>query len=184
MSIPGKEKDFLEAHLNVAWLRPESAFWDAIASAVISRYSINSPSLDLGCGNGIFSFITAGGRFSLDYDWYINTDTERFGKNNDIYDAYLSDSSKKAIIKRPLYNFDVGFDVKINLLRQVMALGFYADTVAGNAVSEFCFKDETFKTVFSNILYWINNPRRSLKKIFNILQSGGEAILCVPDKKF
>ena len=70
--------DFLKAHLNVAWLRPESALWDAIASTIISKMKLPPPTLDLGCGNGIFSFITAGGDFSIEYDWYKNVDTEGF----------------------------------------------------------------------------------------------------------
>jgi len=57
--------DYIKAHLNVAWLRPASALWDVIASTMILKYEIKHPSLDLGCGNGIFSFITAGGEFSV-----------------------------------------------------------------------------------------------------------------------
>ena len=45
-------EEFIEAHLNVYWLRPESALWDAIASSVISRADFVTPSLDLGSGNG------------------------------------------------------------------------------------------------------------------------------------
>ncbi len=65
--------DHIKAHLNVAWLRPESTLWDVIVSTMISKYENKPPSLDLGCGNGIFSLITAGGGgFSVDFDWYIN----------------------------------------------------------------------------------------------------------------
>ena len=61
-------ENYLYVHLNVNWLRPESALWDALASSVISQIPILSPSLDLGSGNGSFSFITAGGTFSSKYD--------------------------------------------------------------------------------------------------------------------
>ena len=44
--------DFLKAHLNVAWLRPESALGNTIVSIRISKYKIIPPSLDLGCGIG------------------------------------------------------------------------------------------------------------------------------------
>ena len=77
---------FLKNHLNAAWLRPESALWGAIASTIVSKHEIEPPSLDLGCGNGIFSFITAGGNFSVDYDWYININVEGFWGNKEIYE--------------------------------------------------------------------------------------------------
>ena len=83
-----ESQSFLDAHLNVNWLRPESVLWDAVASTVISEFPILSPSLDFGSGNGIFSFITAGGTFSPEYDWYRNADPTGFRQNRDIYDSF------------------------------------------------------------------------------------------------
>src|SRR5438093_4598760 len=99
-------QSFLDAHLNVSWLRPESALWDAIASSIISQFPIQSPSLDLGSGNGMFSFITAGGDFSIDYDWYRNVDTKGFWDNKDIYDSFVASPMQSAIIKKPAYRID------------------------------------------------------------------------------
>lgn len=83
----------LDAHLNVNWLRPESALWDTIASQVISQCELVPPSLDLGSGNGIFSFITAGGEFSPEYDWCRNVDPHGFWNNRDIYDSFIEPPS-------------------------------------------------------------------------------------------
>src|SRR3990167_6800683 len=110
--------NFLKEHLNVWWLRPESALWDAIASTATAQYDIKAPSLDLGCGNGIFSFITAGGDFSIDYDWFINADVKGFWENRDIYDACNFDKLDQYITKKPDYTFTYGLDHKNNLLTQ------------------------------------------------------------------
>jgi len=69
MTVDRLSDEFIDPHLNVNWLRPESALWDAIASAVISRFEFVPPAMDLGCGNGIFSYITACGQFALSFDW-------------------------------------------------------------------------------------------------------------------
>ena len=74
--------EFLKNQLNVNWLRPETALWRSIDSTLITKHEIKAPSLDLGCGNGIHSFITAGGNFSLDYDSYMNTDLNGFFEGN------------------------------------------------------------------------------------------------------
>ncbi len=176
--------NLLNAHLNAAWLRPESALWDAIASTIISKHEIVPPSLDLGCGNGIFSFITAGGEFSIDYDWYVNVDAGGFWENRDIYDSCRINDLENQIVKRPEYNFTYGLDHKTNLLRQAGALNFYENLIDHDANLALPFKERQFKTVFSNILYWLNEPVHSLREIYRVLDKGGTAVLCIPNSNF
>lgn len=176
--------NLLKKHLNVSWIRPESALCDAIASTVISKFKIKPPSLDLGCGNGIFSFITAGGDFSLDYDWYINADIRGFWKNKDIYDICKVRNLVEYITERPKYKFTDGLDVKINLLKQSEGLELYENLVLHDANQAFPFEGFRFKTIFSNILHWLNGPEKTLKEIYRILQNEGMALLSIPNVKF
>ena len=171
-------------HLNVAWLRPESALCDAIASTIISKHKIKSPSLDMGCGNGIFSFITAGGDFSIDYDWYINVDVAGFWENKDIYNTCNVNKLEQYIVKKPEYTFTYGLDHKNNLLTQAGSLGFYDNMILHDANQILPFENSTFNTVFSNILYWLNEPLKSLGEIHRILHNGGRALICIPNVKF
>ncbi|MDP2939793.1 MAG: methyltransferase domain-containing protein [Candidatus Omnitrophota bacterium] len=177
-----KSNSFLQEHLNVAWFRPESALWATIASTLISNYKIISPSLDLGCGNGIFSFITAGGSFSSDYDWYINADP---GANDgDIYDIFKCNEISKYIIKKPLYSFTFGLDHKENLLKQAEALNFYKKLICHDANKSLPFGNGELATIFSNIAYWLRQPQRPLREIHRILRKNGTAILCMPSSNF
>lgn len=176
--------DFLDAHLNVHWLRPESALWDAVASRVIASQPMIAPALDLGAGNGLFSFITAQGRFSTDYDWYRNVDTRGFWENRDIYDSWNGGPGPDAIVQRPAYMINCAFDHKRNLLAQAAALGFYRSTVAGDANRRLPFGDETFQTVFSNILYWLDEPDHAFREVARVLRPGGRALLCLQDSRF
>jgi len=177
-------RNFLDAHLNVNWLRPESALCDAIASSAISQFPILSPSLDLGSGNGIFSFITAGGAFSLDYDWYRNVDPQGFWDNRDVYDNFMALPEQSALVKKPEYRIDCALDAKRNLLRQAQALKFYRHVTATDANHPLPFRNSSFETVFSNILYWLDSTEASLKEIRRVLRSGGRSLLCLPDHKF
>jgi SAM-dependent methyltransferase len=132
----------------------------------------------------VFSFITAGGEFSLDYDLYMNTKLEGFWENKDIYDACKVKDLKQFIIKKPRYSFTFGLDYKSNLLKQASLLGFYGGLIKCDAAKCLPFDGQHFKTVFSNMLYWINEPRRQLKEIYRILDNSGTAIICLPNKKF
>src|SRR5438093_1135440 len=134
MTVKSAE-DFIEPHLNVYWLRPESALWDAIASSVISRIEFISPSVDVGAGNGIFSFITAGGAFSLAYDWYRNVDPAGFWQNKDIYDTFEQAPDSSSIVRKPDYTITCALDAKESLLKQAAGLGFYGGTRVADHVT-------------------------------------------------
>lgn len=175
---------FLDAHLNVSWLRPESALWDAIASSIVSQFPIVSPSLDLGAGNGLFSFITAGGTFSPEYDWYRNVDVREFWANKDIYDTFTTPLGEAWIARRPGTSIDCALDAKPNLLRQARALGFYRHVTVANANHPLPFQSGSFQTIFSNILYWLDSFEASLKDIRRVLRPGGRSLLCLQDHKF
>lgn len=176
--------DFLEAHLNVYWLRPECALWDAIASTLIAQHHISRPSLDLGSGNGIFSFITAGGSFTSDYDWYRNVDPRGFWENKDIYDVCITPPREKWLRTRPNYQIDCAFDHKMSLLAQAKALGFYEDAVVGDANKRLPLKDNSYQTIFSNILYWLDDAEVSLREVRRLLRPRGRALLCLQDHRF
>jgi SAM-dependent methyltransferase len=177
-------EEFIEAHLNVYWLRPESALWDAIASSVISRADFVAPSLDLGSGNGIFSFITAGGAFSSAYDWYRNVDPTGFWQNKDIYDTFERAPDATSIARKPDYTITCAVDAKESLLKQASGLGFYDSTQVADADARWPLEDGSFKTIFSNILYWLKSPEHSLREMHRVLQRGGRALLCLQDHQF
>ncbi|PCI39782.1 MAG: hypothetical protein COB53_02615 [Elusimicrobia bacterium] len=175
---------FLKQHLNLWWLRPESALWDASASQVVSAIALKSPSLDLGCGNGLWSFVTAGGSFSAGYDWFLHADSRGFSKNKDIYDVPLSMRPDRHILRRPRRGFDWAFDHKANLLSQAASLGFYENVKQGDGNRRLPFEDEAFQAVFSNILYWLRDPSSALSEINRILALGGRTLLCIPDPRY
>lgn len=184
--IPVQEKDLrlLRNHLNISWLRPENVVWDTTASSIISQFEIKPPSLDLGCGNGITSFITAGGSFSLDYDWYINADPQGFWENKDIYDVCKVIPFEDYIAERPYYRYTFGLDHKDSLLRQAKALGFYENLIQHDVNLALPFEEGQLKTVFSNILYWLDSPERALREIHRVLDKDGTVLLCLPNRKF
>lgn len=174
--------DLLEEHLQVQWLRPESALWDAIASRIIAAEgAFESPSLDLGSGNGIFSFITAGGSFSPTYDGYRNADPS---EERDLYDCFFAGPGPNSVVRPPRYRIDCAVDAKMNLLRQAEGLGFYRRRIAADANRPLPFEEGTFQTVFSNMVCWLDSAKLALKEIRRILRSGGRVWLCLPTPKF
>lgn len=174
---------YLAEHLNVYWLRPECALWDAIASCEIDKLDIANVDIDLGSGNGIFSFITAGGKFSEDFDWFMQADISNRRKN--VFDHFdFRRFKKEYIIKPPDIPYRVAFDKKKEMLEQAGLLNWYEEYIKGDVEKPYPFKDGSSKAVFSNILYWVKDPAPIMDEIHRILAKDGKAILCLPDPRF
>ena len=174
--------DFLREQLNVWWLRPESALWDSIASHAVARCAMPEPSLDFGCGNGIYSFVTAGGRFDADYDWFVNANPET---DRDMFDAVATDDLARWIVEPPARQFTHATDRKGNLLRQALGTGLYR---CGGFLSDgnrgVPVLDESYASIFSNMLYWLESRERALREIHRMLRRGGTAVLWLIDESF
>ena len=183
MAIDKRLYEYFDQHLNVYWLRPESAFWDTIASFEISKIGLETIDIDLGSGNGIFSFITAGGKFNEHFDWFLHSDAPK--EDGNVFDNYIDGKFKSNFITQmPVIQFDVAFDKKRVLLDQALTLDWYRTCVEGDITEPLPFEDESVLTVFSNILYWIPDIFVVISEIRRILKRGGRLILCLPDPQF
>jgi SAM-dependent methyltransferase len=167
--------------LNLYWLRPETALWRAIDIRAMAPFVLQSPSLDLGCGDGLFSFVRAGGRLDAAFDAFqATTDLDQFFSNADVFDAF-DDSIHPQVIQRPAYLVDCAFDHKPNLLKKAAGLGLYRKFQAGDANRPLPFADASFASAFSNIVYWLDQPAAAIEEIGRILAPSGTACLMLPN---
>jgi SAM-dependent methyltransferase len=174
-------KSVLDEFLNAYWLRPETALWRTVDVRAMQDFQFASPSLDIGCGDGMFSFIRAGGQLDTNFDAFqATTDLDKFFENVDVFDAFDA-SVSPLVIRQPDYQIDCGFDHKENLLRKAAALGLYKSVKQGDANTTFPFPDSSFASIFSNIVYWLDNPAEAISEIGRVLAPGGKACLMLPN---
>jgi SAM-dependent methyltransferase len=167
--------------LNVFWLRPETALWRYLDIEAMRDFKFFGRSLDFGCGDGLFSFIRAGGEFDPLFDAFQKTaNLDRFYEKVDVFDAY-DESYAPLVAKRPDYQIAIGFDHKPNLLKKAAGLGLYAETVVGDGNEALAFEGESFDTIFSNIVYWLNDPAMAITELCRILRPGGQICLMLPN---
>ena len=147
--------DSLNGLLNAYWIRPEAAIHRTLDILQMKNVVFKKPILDLGCGNGVFSFLFFGGKFNSDFDVYQWVpDTTNFIKGRDIYNQ--STKYKPKILKKPKTKVDVGIDWKQSLLDNANKLGLYDKTVQHDLNKKLPFDDNSFSTIFSNDMFWIN----------------------------
>lgn len=172
-----ERNNVLNAFLNAYWLRPETALWRTVDVESMKEFEFKSPSLDLGCGDGTFSFLRGNGAFDDTYDVFMDVENlDKYYENFDVYNSFHNDTKVK--IKRYAdYKIDVGLDHKQNLINKAKKLNLYNKFVLTNANDKLPFEDESFASVFSNIIYWLDNPENTFKEIYRVLVKGG-GMLC------
>ncbi len=173
----------LREFLNVYWIRPETAIWRTLDVIQMKKVKFNEPILDMGCADGVFSFIHFGGKFDLGFDTFrIKNAMSGFHEGRDIYNQTANYEPK--ILKKPKKKIDVGLDWKMNLLKKAEKLNFYEKLVQHDLNKPLPFENESFATIFSNVYYWVEKLPDLLKETNRILMKNGRLILIVPDSNF
>ena len=179
-------KEIFEAFVNAYWLRPETALWRSLDVLAMQPFAFESPSVDLGCGDGVFSFIRAGGRFGPEFDVFQSTKNMSLTKyfdGEDVYD-HFSDICNMVLVSKPKYNIDYGLDLKEALLRKADGLGLYRNLIQCDANQGLPFEDASISTVFSNIVYWLDDPAHIFSELSRVLKIGGRACILLPNATF
>lgn len=177
-------REVLNKFLNAYWLRPEIALWRTCDVESMKNFEFKSPSLDLGCGDGVFSFLRAGGVFGDAYDVFMDVDNlNGFFANEDVYDSF-HDIEKVEIKKQADYKIDIGLDHKSNLLEKARKKDLYNELVVADANKGLPFEDESLESIFSNIIYWLNDPLKIFTEIHRVLRRGGTCCVMLPNSNF
>jgi trans-aconitate methyltransferase len=177
------ETEILKNFLSIYWLRPETAIWRTLDALQLRQIKFLKPIVDIGCGDGIFTFTTLGGKIDVNYDVYRTMKkTDKFFNGVDIHDQ-KSDINFK-IIKQPKISVDLGLDWKHNLLKKAEKLKIYQKLVKHDANKQLPIQSNEFKTVFSNTFYWMDDIEHILSESKRICHKDGKIIIFVPDKKF
>lgn len=172
----------LRKYLELYWLRPEVALWRLADADALHRVSFQGAELDLGCGNGLNSFILCGGQLPLSVDDFIDADTpdaNRFLSGAaDIYDSPPASIAK---LDPPKHRIRLGLDWKQNLLDKAARLGLYERLMLHDANFPLPLDSCSVASAFSNTFYWIDNIDLALTELARTLRSDGVATVLVPD---
>ncbi len=168
----------LHRFMNAYWLRPENALWMALRSQALSDISWAHRSIDLSCGDGVFSFLHAGGQFEDDFDVFtsILPQNQRNDEKDDIFD-HCDGRYKPVIVSPPQYGIDVGTDLKPNLLAKAGRLGLYEELEVHDNNQPLPFETHAFQTVYCNSIYWVENIDQFLAEMSRITAPDGQILL-------
>lgn len=173
----------LAPHLSAHWLRPESGLWDAIAARQLAPFVRDrTEMLEVGIGNGLFSFLMLGGELAPEIDWFANVLTEGFWDNADIFDHDAQRVIGPMIRKTPQTRFKCALDHKKSLLNQAARLNFVDHLVEHDCNEP--LPALSYANAYSNMLYWLKDPLAAMHDIGGRLPVGGELVTVFPNSDF
>jgi len=185
LKFPREER--LKQYLFAYWLRPENAMWMTLRSEALAEVPLLRPSADFCCGDGIFTFLHAGGVLDPTFDIFCVTKAESkadslgnrvSSHSHDMFDC-VSDAYCPTILEAPSEMVDEGMDLKDSLLEKASRLRFYNRTIAHDCNQRLPFVDESLQTIYCNSAYWVREIDRFLREIGRVLRPGGVAVLHV-----
>lgn len=180
-----KPEDLLRKYLQAYWLRPENALWMTLRSVAWSSHPIESPAVDLCCGDGIFSFLHCGGELDAEFDVFASLGhlegipfRSGVGNHVDMFD-HASDDYRPTMVSAPDRRIDVGTDLKSTLLHKAGALGFYGRLIEHDHEKTLPFPDDEFQTVYCNAAYWVRRIDSFLAELCRVTHPTGRIVLQV-----
>ena len=174
--MTSEPKALLRSFLEANWLKPFDAVWDASVASTLTSVRMEEPSLDLGCGDGLFMLIALGGRVRMAYDRYTDTHLRLRG---DLSSAPASMTSVVSAL--PQRRITVGLDWKAGLVDKARRMQTYRHLLVGDGQA-LPFKDRAFASVFCNILYWLPDWQAGLREMRRVLRADGRLVLVVPNR--
>lgn len=178
LRLPREQR--LRRFLNAYWLRPENALWMALRSETLDRCKLTPEAADISCGDGVFSFLHAGGTFLAAFDVFQSARQldHSADPSADMFDHVAGDYAPP-ILHRPSFRFAVGLDLKPALLAKAAALDFYDSTMLHDNETPLPLPDAAFKSVYCNSAYWVRSIDAFLHELARICAPTGRVILHV-----
>ena len=114
--------DLLRRFLQAFWLRPENAFWMTRRSETLAECPIEQPSLDIACGDGLFSFLHCDGVLAPSFDVFhsVSEDVSGDRSPHDMFDC-CHDDYQPTVLEVPRTSFSIGLDLKPALSESAVA---------------------------------------------------------------
>ncbi len=157
-------------YLNIYFLKPFDAVNDTITSDLLLKFKWKNNYLELGSGDGMFSFIMHGNSFPLSFDRYRNVNL--LDKN--IFKSKFEEfpKFKKNYSIRP----SCSIDARNHHIISVNKIGFSKKSKKSN-YENFKYKKKSENLIFFYTPHGLKNYKKSLRNIVPILKNKGRIIL-------
>ncbi len=179
--------DMLKEYTNMYFLRPENAIGAYRRALAINNNAMSwekGMNMDISCGDGVFSYIAAGGKFNEFFDMFINVDENsinalHINRETDIFNNnYENYENLGEIVKtKPRYYFSIGTDWKQSLLDKSERIGLYDKLILQDNNKILAVETESIDNIYTNSIYWVDDIDLHIQEIYRVLTENGSVLL-------
>lgn len=164
-------------YLNVYFLKPHDAINDTLTSALLTRFDWDGDFVEIGSGDGIFTYLMHGGSFSILFDRYLDVDLD----NTDIYDCEI----RQCIQPRYLPSYPrivLSVDAKLAHVERVRKIGFARASIISEYES-LALQSDSVDNIFYYIPHGLKCYNEAIREAARVLKPGGRLIALVYSSK-
>ncbi len=160
------------------FLKPHDAVNDTLTSSLLHRLDWSGPVVEIGAGDGVFSYVMHGGSFPLWFDRYLLTDLSR----QDIYDSHRADVLRPAV-KLDSPDIELAIDAKDSHVRKIREIGFakHCQVAAYEALP---LPSASVSRIFYYTPHGLNDHEAAIREAARVLLPGGKMLILLYDSKF
>ncbi|BAO31138.1 hypothetical protein SUTH_03368 [Sulfuritalea hydrogenivorans sk43H] len=160
------------------FLKPHDAVNDTLTSSLLHRLDWSGPVVEIGSGDGVFSYVMHGGSFPLRFDRYLLTDLSK----QDIYDSHRADVLQPAVsLSSP--DITLAIDAKESHVQKIREIGF-AKNCQVAAYEKLPLSSASVPKVFYYTPHGLNDHEAAIREAARVLVPGGSMLILLYDAKF
>lgn len=160
------------------FLKPHDAVNDTLTSSLLYRLDWSGPVVEIGAGDGVFSYVMHGGAFPLWFDRYLMTDLSK----QDIYDSHREDVLQPAVsLSYP--DIEMAIDAKEFHVRKIKEIGF-AKQCQVAAYEALPLPSASIEKIFYYTPHGLNDHSAAIQEASRILKTGGKMLILLYDIRF
>ena len=161
------------------FLKPFDAINDTLTASILSRLDWSGSVVEIGSGDGVYSYVMHGGSFPISYDRYVMAEPTAQG---DIYDYHKEGVLRpEKMPQKPC--LDVALDAKFSHTQKIKEIGF-ARLPLMAAYERLPFADASLEKVFYYTPHGLKDHTQALLEVSRVLQPEGRLLILLYNKRF
>lgn len=163
---------------NLYFLKPHDAINDTLTASLLHRLDWSGPVVEIGSGDGVFSYIMHGGSFPLSFDRYLMTDLAK----EDIYDSHKDDVLQPSVIL--LYpDITLAVDAKVSHVEKIKEIGFAKNSIV-SAYESLPLASASVAKIFYYTPHGLCDHDAAIREAARVLAADGSMLILLYDSRF
>lgn len=165
-------------YFNLYFLKPFDAINDTLTASLLSRFDWSEEFVEIGSGDGVYSYVMHGGTFPLSFDRYLLTDLSQ----DDIFNSH-SQNILPCTKSIAFPSIEKAIDAKQSHVIKIKEIGFARKAICAS-YENLPILTESVEAVFYYTPHGLKSHGQAIREAYRILQPGGRMLILLYESDF